>query len=211
MELVWENENMDAILDVWFGGLEGANGVADVLFGDVNPSGKLTTTFPYHLAQVPIYYSSLNTGRPDSVGGNRKFLSNYLDIPTEPLFPFGYGLSYSSFEYSDIELSQSTLSIGGTITASVTVKNTSDVSGKEIIQMYIRDLVGSISRPVKELKGFEKISLEGKEQKEVTFEISEELLRFYNSELNHVSEPGTFEVFIGPNSRDLEKTSFELR
>jgi len=211
MELVWENENMDAILDVWFGGLEGGNAVADVLFGDVNPSGKLTTTFPYHLAQIPIYHSHLNTGRPYDGKEGSKFLSHYLDIPNEPLFPFGYGLSYTTFEYSSIELSSNSLMKGGSIVASVTVNNTGEFDGKETVQLYIRDLVGSISRPVKELKGFQKISLAAGEQEKISFEISEPLLRFYNSELEHVSEPGDFEIMIGPNSRDVQKVRFELK
>jgi beta-glucosidase len=211
MELVWENEQMDAILDVWFGGLEGGNAVADVLFGDVNPSGKLTTTFPYHLAQIPIYHSHLNTGRPYDGKESSKFLTHYLDIPNEPLFPFGYGLSYSTFEYSGIELSSNSMMKDGSVVASVTVKNTGGFDGKETVQLYIRDLVGSISRPVKELKGFQKISLTAGEQKKVSFEITEQLLRFYNSELEHVSEPGVFEIMIGPNSRDVQKVRFELK
>lgn len=211
MELVWENEQMDAILDVWFGGLEGGNAVADVLFGDANPSGKLTTSFPYHLAQVPIYHSHLNTGRPYDGKESSKFLTHYLDIPNEPLFPFGYGMSYSTFEYSSIKLSSTSMTKGESIVASVTVKNTSDIAGKETVQLYIRDKVGSISRPVKELKGFQKINLAAGEQKLVNFEINEELLRFYNSELHHVSEPGDFEIMIGPNSRDIQKVAFKLK
>ncbi len=210
MILNWENENLDAILDVWFGGTEAGNAVADVLFGYTNPSGKLTTSFPVHVGQIPVYHSMLNTGRPNNQS-QRKFRSNYLDILNEPLFPFGYGLSYTNFEYSDIKLSDDFITKNKSITATVKVKNTGNRKGKEIVQMYIRDKVGSISRPVKELKGFQKIELNPGEEKTVSFEIDEPLLRFYNKELKYISEPGEFDLFIGKNSRDNKKTSFELK
>lgn len=209
--LSWEEENVPAILNVWFGGSEAADAIADVIFGDVVPSGKLTTSFPRNVGQVPIYYNEFNTGRPLLGGWFTKFQTGYLDSPNTPLYPFGYGLSYTTFEYSDITLSANSMTENGKITASVTVKNTGNYDADEIVQLYIRDLVGSVSRPVKELKGFERISLKKGESKTVTFTIDAELLKFYNSELNFVCEPGEFNVMIGPNSRDVKTASFELK
>lgn len=211
MTLTWEDENMDAILDVWHPGIEAGYAVADLLFGDVNPSGKLTASFPVAVGQIPVYHSMLKTGRPYEGGENRKFLSNYLDIPNEPLYPFGYGLSYTQFEYGKPALSHTEMTKGGKVTLSVTVKNTGDRAGDEIVQLYIRDLVGSISRPVMELKGFEKIKLEPGEEKTVRFAIDESLLEFCNSNLEWVVEPGEFHVFVGPNSRDVQMLSFEYK
>ncbi len=207
MTLTWEEENMNAILDVWFGGTEGGNAIGDVIFGDVNPSGKLTTSFPVHVGQVPVYHSMLNTGRPNN---GTKFRSRYLDIPNDPLFPFGYGLSYTSFEYSKVTLSATKMNASSTIKASVTVTNTGERPGKEIVQLYIQDVIGSISRPLKELKGFKKIPLAPGESKTVTFDIDIELLKFYNSDLDFVAEPGDFKVFIGKNSSHLQEASFTL-
>lgn len=209
MTITWEDENMDAILDVWHTGIEAGNGIADVLFGKVNPSGKLTTSFPVAVGQIPIYHSILNTGRPDTTEGFSKFRSNYLDIPNDPLYPFGYGLSYTTFAYSNLKISGGILAKRGELTVSVDVRNTGKVAGKEVVQMYVRDVVGSISRPIKELKGFEKISLKPGETKTVTFTINEELLKFYNADLDWVIEPGAFQVFVGPNSRDVESLSFK--
>lgn len=209
--LSWEEENVPAILNVWFGGSEAADAIADVIFGDVVPSGKLTTSFPRNVGQVPIHYNEFNTGRPLLGGWFTKFQTGYLDSPNTPLYPFGYGLSYTTFEYSDITLSANSMTENGKITASVTVKNTGNYDADEIVQLYIRDLVGSVSRPVKELKGFERISLKKGESKTVTFTIDAELLKFYNSELNFVCEPGEFNVMIGPNSRDVKTASFELK
>lgn len=211
MTIPWENDNMDAILDVWCGGTEGGNAVADVVYGDVNPSGKLTTSFPHNVGQIPVYHSMLNTGRPYNGEPNRKFLTNYLDVPNEPLFPFGYGLSYTSFEYGDITLSDTILNANSTITASIRVTNTGSRSGAEVVQMYLRDLVGSISRPVKELKGFEKISLSPGESRQVEFSISVDDLKFYNGDINYVAEPGKFHVMIGGSSVDVQLASFELK
>lgn len=210
MTLTWESENIDAILDVWFGGIEAGNAVADVLFGDVSPEGKLTTSFPVHVGQVPVYHSMLNTGRPYRGEQFSKFKSNYLDIPNEPLYPFGYGLNYTTFEYGEMTLSDSTLARDGSITASVTVTNTGERGGREIVQLYIRDMVGSISRPVMELKGFEKVDLQPGETKEVQFRIDEELLKFYNYDLEYVAESGAFHVFVGPDSRDVQLKRFRL-
>ncbi len=210
MTLGWENENMEAILDVWFGGTEGGNAVADVIFGDVNPSGRLTTSFPVHVGQIPVYHSMLNTGRPDN-GTNSKFRSNYLDIPNEPLYPFGYGLSYANFEYGPISLSDSLLTNGSKLTASVKISNTGTRTSSEVVQMYVRDLVGSISRPLKELKGFQKISLKPSESKVVTFTVDASLLKFYNTKLQYVVEAGDFELMVGPNSRDNKKVRFSYK
>ncbi|MCX2572971.1 beta-glucosidase BglX [Pedobacter sandarakinus] len=212
LALKWEQENIPAILNVWFPGSEAGNSIADVLFGKVNPSGKLSTTFPQNVGQVPIYYAHKNTGRPLAEGKwFEKFRSAYLDVTNQPLFPFGYGLSYTTFNYSDIKLSNSSLTKGKSITASVTLSNTGKYDGKEVVQLYIRDLVGSITRPVKELKGFQKVSLKAGESKTVTFNISENDLKFYNSDLKHVAEPGDFEVFIGTNSQDVKTAAFSLK
>jgi len=211
LALKWENENIPAILNVWFGGSEAGSAIADVVFGDVNPSGKLSTTFPQNIGQVPIYYNHKNTGRPLAEGKwFQKFRSNYLDVSNDPVYPFGYGLSYSNFTYSDVKLSSATLEAGQNITASVTVTNNSKLDGKEVVQLYTRDLVGSITRPVKELKGFQKIELKAGETKTVTFTIGVNDLKFYNSDLKFVAEPGDFKVFIGGNSRDVKEASFKL-
>lgn len=211
MTLTWEDEQMDAILDVWHPGTEAGNAIADVLFGAVNPSGKLTTSFPVSVGQIPVYHSMLNSGRPYDGGDSPKFKSNYLDIPNEPLYPFGYGLSYTQFEYGKPTLSRTEMSKGGKVTLSLSVKNTGKREGSEVVQLYIRDLVGSISRPLKELKGFEKITLKPGEEKTVRFAIDESLLEFCNGDLKWVVEPGTFQVFVGPNSRDTQMLSFEYK
>lgn len=212
LTLTWEHENVPALLNVWFGGSEAAYAIADVLFGDVNPSGKLTMTFPRNVGQIPLYYNHKNTGRPLKEGAwFEKFRSNYLDVVNEPLYPFGYGLSYTSFAYSDVRLSDGSLGDNGELTASVTVTNTGKRDGAEVVQLYIRDLIGSITRPVKELKGFEKVMLKAGESKTVSFRITPELLRFYNYELEYVAEPGEFEVMIGGSSADVQKTRFILK
>ena len=212
LALKWEEENIPAILNVWFPGSEAGNSIADVLFGKVNPSGKLSTTFPQNVGQVPLYYAHKNTGRPLAEGKwFEKFRSNYLDVSNDPLYPFGFGLSYTTFDYSDVKLSANTLTKGKSITASVTLSNTGKYDGKEVVQLYIRDLVGSITRPVKELKGFQKVSLKAGESKTISFNISENDLKFYNSELKFVAEPGDFKVFIGTNSRDVKEAAFTLK
>lgn len=190
------------ILQIWHPGTEAGNAVADVLFGDYNPAGKLTATWPVNVGQIPIYYNGKTTGRPALSFEFEKFKSNYLDAANEPLFPFGYGLSYSEFEYSDLKASSQTLTAGGKITISATVANTGNFDGEEIVQLYTQDLVRSITPPVKELKGFQKISLKKGESKTVNFELSREDLKFYNASLEFVAEPGKFEVFIGKNSSD---------
>ena len=210
--LTWEEEHVPAILNVWFGGSEAAYAISDVLFGDVNPSGKLTATFPQNVGQIPLFYNHKNTGRPLQEGRwFEKFRSNYLDVSNEPLYPFGYGLSYTTFAYSDIHLSSTEMSADGELTATVTVTNTGSRDGAEVVQLYIRDLVGSITRPVKELKGFERIFLKAGESRKVSFSITPELLKFYNYDLQFVCEPGDFDVMIGGNSRDVKKARFLLK
>ena len=212
MTLNWEAENVPAILDVWFGGSETADAVADVIFGDVNPSGKLTMCFPKNVGQIPLYYAAKNTGRPLLEGRwFEKFRSNYLDVDNDPLYPFGYGLSYTTFEYSPVTISATEVGKGGSVTAEVTVTNTGKVAGKEVVQMYLPDVVGSTTRPLRELKGFEKISLEPGESKTVTFEITPELMSHYNSDLEFVAEPGEFIVSVGADSRTKNSASFILK
>ena len=210
--LVEENENVPAILNVWFPGSEAGFAISDVLFGDVNPSGKLTSTFPRNVGQIPIYYNHKNTGRPlgNSEGKFEKFKTNYLDVRNEPLYPFGYGLSYTTFSYSDINLNKTSLNKDGEITATVDITNTGDYDGKEIVQLYIRDVVGSVTRPVKELKGFQKVLIKKGETQTVTFKISVEDLKFYNGQLDYVAEPGEFEIAIAPSSDFNFENSFTL-
>lgn len=211
--LTWENENVKSILQVWFGGSETADAIADVVFGKVAPSGKLTTSFPQCVGQEPLHYNAFNTGRPilPEDEGFVKFKSNYLDVRNDALFPFGYGLSYTTFDYSDLTLSAAEMSVNGAIEASVTITNTGNYDADELVQMYIRDMVGSVVRPVKELKGFQRISLKKGESKKVTFTIDAELLKFYNAKLDFVCEPGEFEVMVGPNSRDVKVKKFFLK
>jgi len=206
----WESKNVPAILNVWFGGTQGGNAVADVVFGDVNPSGKLPVTFPQSVGQIPLYYNHKNTGRPLDKEWFQKYRSNYLDIPNEPLFPFGFGLSYTHFKYSDLTLSKTKMSEKDTITITVQVENTGNFDGKEVVQLYLRDLVGSISRPVLELKDFKKVEVKKGEKIKVVFEIDIQDLKFYNNDLQFVAEPGMFEVFVGTNSIDTLKSEFEL-
>jgi beta-glucosidase len=212
LTLNWEAENVPAILDVWFGGSETADAVGDVLFGEVNPSGKLTTSFPKNVGQIPLYYAAKNTGRPLLEGRwFEKFRSNYLDVDNDPLYPFGYGLSYTNFEYSPVTLNTQEVTKGGSVVAEVTVTNSGKVAGKEVVQMYLQDVVGSTTRPLRELKGFEKISLAPGESKTVQFEITPESMGHYNSELKFVVEPGEFIVYVGGDSRTKNAASFTLR
>ncbi|MCX2679296.1 beta-glucosidase BglX [Galbibacter sp. EGI 63066] len=212
LAIVEENENVPAILNVWFPGSQAGLAISDVLFGDVNPSGKLTATFPMNVGQVPIYYNHKNTGRPlsNKEGKFEKFRSNYLDVRNEPLYPFGYGLSYTNFDYSNLKLSSETISMQDTLEVFVDIANTGDYDGKEVVQLYIRDLVGSVTRPVKELKAFKKIELKKGETKNISFELSVEDLKFYNSDLDFVAEPGMFQVFVGTDSESVLMEEFEL-
>ncbi|MGJ1420831.1 beta-glucosidase BglX [Sphingobacterium spiritivorum] len=212
LTLTWENEHVPAILNVWFGGTETGKAVADVLFGDVNPSGKLPATFPKNVGQIPLYYNAKTTGRPLEQGKwFQKFRSNYLDVDNDPLYPFGYGLSYTAFQYNNLRLSTSKLQKQGKIKVTVDVKNTGKYDGEEVVQLYIRDMVGSVTRPVKELKGFQKIAFKAGETKAIEFELTEEDLKFYNEKLEFIAEPGEFEVYVGTNSRDVLTSKFELQ
>ncbi|WPO77570.1 beta-glucosidase BglX [Flavobacterium sp. KACC 22761] len=207
-----EEKTVPAILNAWFAGTEAGYAIADVLFGDVNPSGKLTTTFPRSVGQLPIYYAHKNTGRPlsNTEGKFEKFRSNYIDERNEPLFPFGFGLSYTTFDYSNLKISSDKMNASGKLKVTVDVTNTGNFDGKETVQLYIRDLVGSVTRPVRELKGFQKIALKKGEKQTVSFDITVEDLKFYNSDLQFVAEPGQFDVFVGGNSTADKKVSFEL-
>lgn len=210
LDLSNESELADAMLETWYPGTMGAKAITHVLFGEYNPSGKLTMTFPLNLGQVPIYYYAKNTGRPIYLP-NPKYKSRYIDAPNDPLYPFGFGLSYTTFEYSDIRLSTSELTANGELKATVTVKNTGTRDGEEVVQCYVRDLVGSITRPVKELKGFEKISLKAGESKNVTFTITPSMLAFHRLDMSYGTEPGDYKLFIGGNSRDVNETTFKLK
>ena len=204
LTLNWENENVPAILDVWFAGSEAGDAIADALLGKVNPSGKLSMSFPQNVGQIPLYYNHKNTGRPLTGKWFSKFQSNYIDVSNEPLYPFGFGLSYTSFEYGAMQVSLNQLKGNQKLKVTIPVKNTGKYAGKEVVQLYIRDEVGTITRPVKELKGFEKIELAAGATKEVVFEITPELLKFYNSDLKFDWESGDFQIMVGPNSRDVK-------
>ncbi|MBX0289253.1 beta-glucosidase BglX [Hymenobacter sp. HSC-4F20] len=210
MTLPWEDKNADAILETWFAGTQAGNAIADVLFGAYNPSGKLTATFPQHVGQIPLYYNHKMTGRPYQGVALDKYKSRYMDVSNDPLYPFGYGLSYTTFEYGKPELSTTTLPMNGTLEVKVTLKNTGNYDGEEVAQLYIRDMVGSISRPVKELKGFQKVLLKKGESRTLTFRLTPEDLKFYNANLQFVAEPGDFQVFVGGNSRDVQTAAFKL-
>jgi beta-glucosidase len=212
LNIVEENKKVPAILNAWFPGSEAGLSISDVLFGDVNPSGKLTMTFPRNVGQVPLFYNHKNTGRPlgNSEGKFEKFKSNYLDVRNEPLYPFGYGLSYTTFKYGDLTLDKTSITKNDELKVSVDITNTGDYDGKEIAQLYIRDVVGTVTRPVRELKGFQKIFIKKGETVTVTFNISVEDLKFYNSNLDFVAEPGVFQVAIAPSSDFEFKKSFEL-
>jgi len=209
LTLTWEDQHANAILDVWAPGTEAGNAIADVLFGNYNPSGKITATFPKNVGQVPIYYAHKNTGRPFDDKGNAKFKSDYIDVSNAPLFPFGYGLSYTTFKYGDIKLSKTSLKGNETLKATVTVSNTGSMDGEEVVQLYVSDPVASISRSVKELKHFKKITLKAGEQKEVSFDITTNDLKFYNTKLKYDWEPGEFIVEIGTNSNDVHSASVQ--
>ena len=211
LTLNWEQENMDAILETWFPGTMGGIAIADVLLGDYNPSGKLPVTFPRNVGQIPLFYNMKNTGRPyDPAIKDDYFKSRYLDSPNTPLYPFGYGLSYTTFEYSGLEMSSGELTALTPLKITVTVKNTGKYDGEEVVQLYIRDLVGNVTRPVKELKGFEKIALKAGEQKKVSFLLTVDDLRFYDQEMNFIYEPGDFHLFVGGNSEETLKSGFKI-
>lgn len=210
LSISWEKENSDAILETWYTGTEGGNAIADVLFGDYNPSGKLPITFPRSVGQIPVYYNHLRLGRPYTEGQPGNYTSQYFDEPNGPLYPFGYGLSYTDFSVSDVTLSSDRMARGNTLEASVRVKNTGKRDGATIVQLYIRDVAASVVRPVKELKGFQKVELKVGEERVVRFEVDEDLLKFFNARLDHVAEAGEFTVQIGLDSQDVKEATFEL-
>jgi beta-glucosidase len=210
LTLPWEDEHADAMLQAWFGGTEAGNAVADLIFGDFNPSGKLTTTFPRVVGQIPLYYNHKSTGRPFAGQLDDKYKSRYLDVVNEPLYPFGYGLSYTTFEYDGLALSTNELHSGETLEVSVSVANTGKSDGEEVVQLYIRDNVGSVTRPVKELKAFRKVLIRSGEKKEIIIAISEEDLKFYDVNMNYAAEPGDFTIMVGTNSRDVMEAEFTL-
>lgn len=210
LTLPWESQNASAILEAWFGGTQAGNAVADVLFGAYNPAGKLTMTFPQSVGQIPIYYNHKSTGRPYVGQLLDKYKSRYLDAPNDPLYPFGFGLSYTTFTYSKPKVNQASIRPGQGLDVAVTVQNTGQYDGEEVAQLYLRDLVGTSSRPVKELKGFQKIMLKKGESRQLTFHLNPDDLKFYNDDLKFVAEPGEFQVFVGGNSRDVQMASFSL-
>ena len=202
---------VDAILEAWFPGTEGGAAIADLIFGDRNPSAKLSMSFPYSVGQIPVYYNHFQTGRPkDAPNAEEKYVSKYLDIPNEPLFPFGFGLSYTTFSYQNAKLSDETMTVEAPITISVDVTNTGDVKGEEIVQLYIQDVVGEVVRPLKELKGFKKVMLHPGETRTVSFIITEQQLRYHHSDLHYKSDPGAFIAYIGTNSYDVQALPFRL-
>ena len=208
----WENANFPAILNVWFGGSEAGDAICDVLFGDKVPSGRLTVSMPKSVGQIPIYYNHLNTGRPQPEDRPfEKFRSNYIDIDNKPLYPFGYGLSYTTFKYGPLQLDATSMTADGQIKVTVPVTNTGSRDADEVVQLYLHDVAASIARPVKELKDFARISLRAGETRNVTFTITADKLKFYNSELQYVCEPGEFQIMVGPNSRDTQTAGFTLK
>ena len=208
LDLSWEDENMDAILETWFAGTMAGHAMADVLFGDYNPTGKITMTFPRSVGQIPIYYNAKNTGRP--FDPNQKYTTQYLDEPNTPLYPFGYGLSYTNYQYSKLTIDKTTLHASDSLSIAITITNQGKRAGAETVQLYIRDVECSITRPLKELKAFHQVALQPGESKVVHFSLSEKDLRFYNSELTYQSETGEFEVMIGPNSSETQSAKFTL-
>ena len=211
LDLNWARENASAVLETWYTGTEGGNAIADVLFGDVNPSGKLPLTFPRSVGQIPSYYNHPRVGRPYTEGKPGNYTSQYFDEPNGPLYPFGYGLSYTEFKLSDVSLSQPTMQADGKVEASVTVKNIGRRAGATVVQLYIRDVAASVVRPVKELKDFRKLMLQPGEEKQVRFSIDRKALSFYNAKLEYVAEPGEFQVQVGLDSKDVKTASFNLQ
>jgi len=210
LTLTWENDNANGILETWFAGTEAGNAIADILFGAYNPSAKITATFPQNVGQLPLYYSHKNTGRPYVGDFLERYKSRYLDVSNDPLYPFGYGLSYTTFNYGDVMLSSSTIKPGQLLHITTKITNTGKYDGEEVVQLYTRQMVGSVTRPVEELKNFKKIFLKAGESQDVTFIISSNDLRFYDINMKYTYEPGDFKVFVGTNSRDVKEADFKL-
>lgn len=208
LSIAWIANNVPAILETWFLGVQTGNAIADVLFGDFNPGGKLPVTFPRSVGQVPIYYNHKNTGRPGVDGAS--FCSRYRDLPVAPLYPFGYGLSYTKFEYSDLQLSTQQINPTDSLKVSVNVKNAGSRTGDEVVQLYIRDEYASVTRPVKELKGFKRITLAPGESRKVEFSLAPEQLAFYDRDMQLVVEPGTVKVYVGANSVEVKEAGFAV-
>ena len=211
LTIEWESENVPAIVEAWHLGSESGNAIADVLYGDFNPSAKLTVSFPRNVGQCPIYYNRKSTGRPSTNAhdSGMVFYSHYTDSEKTPLYPFGFGLSYSTFAYSDLELDKDKMSVNDTLTITINVENTSEVAGEEIVQLYIQDIASMETRPIKELKGFEKVFFEAGEEKEISFQLSASDLGYYRAE-QFVIEPGDFNVFVGSSSDDVQVKQFDL-
>jgi beta-glucosidase len=201
----------NAMVQCWILGTETGNAVADVLVGDYNPSGKTVMSFPYAVGQIPVYYNHFNTNRPAPDSGDRSWKSRYRDIPNEPLYPFGYGLSYTRFDYSGLQLSSDQMTKSGQVTVSINVKNSGQIAGEEVVQLYIRDMTASIVRPVKELKGFRKISLQAGESKQVKFVLTGKDLSFYNAQGTAQLEAGKYIFFVGGDSKNTLSANFELK
>jgi beta-glucosidase len=210
LTLNWENDNADAILETWFSGTEGGNAIADILFGSYNPSAKITATFPQNVGQIPLYYAHKNTGRPYAGDFLERYKSRYLDVSNDPLYPFGFGLSYTTFSYGDVKLSDKIIKPGQFLHITTKITNTGKYDGEEIVQLYTRQMVGSVTRPVEELKNFKKIFLKAGESLDVSFIISSADLRFYDINMKYTYEPGDFKVFVGGNSRDVKEADFTL-
>ncbi|WOC40881.1 glycoside hydrolase family 3 C-terminal domain-containing protein [Polaribacter sp. HL-MS24] len=201
LDLSWESTTVDAMVEAWFPGTGGGHAIADILYADYNPSAKLTVSFPRNVGQIPIFYNQKNTGRPKDIeNADPRYTSKYLDVDNSPLYPFGYGLSYTTFEYSDVKLDTHTLTSETPIKISVSVTNTGDYDGEEIVQLYIKDVVGSITRPIKELKGFKKVFLKKGETKKVEFVITDKLLKFHNNRGEFIIDEGEFQLFIAGHS-----------
>ena len=210
LTLTWENDNADGILETWFAGTEAGSAIADVLFGAYNPSAKITATFPQSVGQIPLYYSHKNTGRPYVGDFLERYKSRYLDVSNDPLYPFGYGLSYTTFSYGNVMLSSNTIKPGQLLHITTKVTNTGKYDGEEVVQLYTRQMFGSVTRPVEELKNFKKIFLKTGESQDVSFSISSDDLRFYDINMKYTYEPGDFKVFVGTNSRDVKEADFTL-
>jgi len=210
LTLKWENDNADAMLETWFAGTEAGNAISDILFGAYNPSAKITATFPQDVGQIPLYYAHKNTGRPYAGNFTDRYKSRYLDISNDPLYPFGFGLSYTTFSYGDVKLNTNSIKPGQPLQVSTTITNTGNYDGEEIVQLYTRQMAGSVTRPVEELKNFKKIFLKAGESRVVNFTLTANDLRFYDINMKYTYEPGNFKVFVGTNSRDVKEADFKL-